>query len=678
MNASASLSTQAQTGFGRQVFTVFCAACWLIGAAAYASKDIAGDAAPAAEEQPPPSEAVSEPQINPQPAPVVQPAPDSERVTLEQIDEALERFPAPAPDKVASREHKALVDASAALREEQTWLNQRTQLESAIGGAEAQLEGFAAALESASNPSYPDLPGDLDGLEKVLTQHRTELTGAKSRLEELGNELSSLPENRLRGVNRTNELEVLLRDLNAESSTTEVDTLLQRARRQNTEAELAWVKLSVSSTDSLRSLITSEQELLRAEIANLEARVAAVTEQTAEQRRLDLEAQEEKARRANRMAALQDPELQILAEENQAWLDERREIEAERTEMEERIKLYESEATSIRSALESIKRRLGIAGNSPAIGALIQREKMRMPDMRAVARTRARINRSMRDRQIQILELELVRSELVNRPPETTSGQEDEFAIAESLWIPNKTAIKGQDLLLIPGMMSEVSRGTPGLFEESVFKSRHRLWITLVTVLVLAVTVRLLRKKAFTARSVSLVDTRFLNLMGPFIYEVIVAALPAAILRGAAWILEAPDIESIMAFPIGNPLSGLVVPVLFGVLLVRLCDDDGIGRLLFGWPRAACNTIQRTFYRFIFPAYGVFYFSGVLENYGLITGQRTGSRFVTLAGLILIIIALHHIFHARHGIVAQQKRRGLLETKALRRFIHIGLVAWPP
>ena len=44
-----------------------------------------------------------------------------------------------------------------------------------------------------------------------------------------------------------------------------------------------------------------------------------------------------------------------------------------------------------------------------------------MPDLRNINRTRARINRSMRNRQIQILELELVRSELVNRPPESGS-----------------------------------------------------------------------------------------------------------------------------------------------------------------------------------------------------------------------------------------------------------------
>jgi len=705
-------------------------ACSLVGAAAPASETEADDTTSAAEEQPPSLEAVTEPQINTQPAPVVPPATGSEHVTLEQIDEALKLYPPPGPDQAASREHKALVGARTALQEEQTWLNQRAQLESTISGSETQLERFAAGLEAESNPSYPEFPGDLDGLEKVLTQHRTELAGAKSRLEELGNELASLPEKRLSGVNRTNELEVVLRDLDAESSTTEVDTLLLQARRQDTEAELAWSKLLVSSSDSLRSLITSEQELLRTQVANLETRVATATERTAEQRRLDLEAQEEKARRALRMAALQDPELQVLAEENQAWLDERREIEAERTEMEELIVLYESEAASIRSSLESIKRRLGIAGNSPAIGTLIQRQGLRMPDLRDIARSRTRINRSMRNRQIQILELELVRSELVNLPLESTDDQVDEqseiyrqvqaelvaqrlqiiddltadsnryfdvlvsldtaiqsvsvsveafekFSIAESLWIPNQTVMKHRDLLLIPGMMVEVTGQTPKLFEESVYKSRHRLWVTLITVLVLAVTVRVLRKKAAAARSVSLADARFFNLFGAFAFELVVATLPAAILYGTAWILEAPDIESIMAYPIGSSLGSLVVPVLFGVLLVRFCMDEGIGRLLFGWPAAICTTIQRTFVRFVFPAYGVFFCSGVLAVYGLVTGQRTGSRFAMLAALVLVIIALHHIFHAERGLIAELKSRGLLGTAFVRRLVHIGLIAWP-
>ena len=187
----------------------------------------------------------------------------------------------------------------------------------------------------------------------------------------------------------------------------------------------------------------------------------------------------------------------------------------------------------------------------------------------------------------------------------------EEFATAESLWIPNKTLLKRGDIRLIPGMMSEISEQTPELFEESVYKSRHRVPITLFTILVVAVTLRLLRKKAAAARSVSLVDTRFFNLIGPFAYEVIVAALPAVILLGIAWILDAPDIESIMAYPIGNSLADLAIPMFFGVLLVRLCNADGIGRLQFGWPKAVCATIQRTFYRFVFPSYGLFFLSGV-------------------------------------------------------------------
>jgi potassium efflux system protein len=716
-----------QAGLRRQILSALFVTTSLIGTAVPARGDEEVVNASEGESQPSTSEVVSKPQTATQP--VLSQESSTERITLEQIDEALTRYPGPGPDQSASREHKALVDARTALQKEQTWLSQRSQLESILGGAEAQLEGFAAALESAANPSYPELPNDLDLLEQLLAQRRRELTDAKSRLELLGKELAGLPENRLRGVSRTNELEALLRDLDAESSTTEVDTLLQRARQQNAEAELAWVKLSVSSTDSLRSLITSEQELLRAQITNLEIRVAAVTEQTAEQRRLDLEAQEEKANRAMRMAALQDPALQQLAEENQSWLNERRGIEAERAEMEARVKLYESEAERIRNALESIERRLGIARNSPAIGALIQREKMRMPDMRAVARTRARVNRSMRNRQIQILELELVRSELVNRSPDPVSDPGDvnssiyreveaellaqrlqiiddlttdsnryfdvlvsmdtaiqavsmsveafeEFALAESVWIPSQTVIKGRDLFLIPGMMGEVSRETPGLFEESVFRSRHRLWISLASIVVLASAIRLLRKRANTAMSVPLVDTRFFNLIGPLFYEVMVAALPAVSMLGIAWILEAPNLENIMAFPLGNALERLFVPVLFGVLLVRLCKANGIGRSLFGWSTAACDLIQRAFYRFTFPAYGLVLLSGVLRDYGLITGQRTGSRYVTLVGLALIIFALHNIFHAQRGILVGRKRRGPLGSTAIRQIIHIGLIAW--
>ncbi|RKX29025.1 MAG: hypothetical protein DRP71_16735 [Verrucomicrobia bacterium] len=397
--------------------------------------------------------------------------------------------------------------------------------------------------------------------------------------------------------------------------------------------------------------------------------------------------------------------------------------------MEARAELYENEATSIRSALESIRRRLGIAGNSPAIGALIQREKMRMPDIRDVARTRARINRSMRDRQIQILELELVRSELANWSPDPGPTGEDEqssvyrqveaellaqrlqiiddlttdlnryfvvlvsldtaiqsvsmsveafedFALAESIWIPSKPVIKGQDLLLLPGMMGEVTRQTPGLFEESIYKSRHRLWITLVAIFVLGIAIRLLRPRANKAMSVSLFETRLIDVAGPFMYEVLVAALPTLCMLGTAWVLDAPDLESIVAYPMGVAFSGMVVPVFFGVLLVRLCKDDGVGQLDFGWSRVACDVVRRAFYRFLFPAYAIVLLAGVLETYGLMTGQRTGSRFLTLVGVVLVIVALHNVFHSQRGLLAGQKRRGLLGSKAVHRIIHFGLVAW--
>ena len=297
------------------------------------------------------------------------PRSDLEHATLEQIDEALKRYPAPGPDQAASREYKALVEARAAIREEQTWLNQRRQLESKLGAPKRNWRNsllrwnrlrslpprISPAISMRSNSCWPST-----GQNWPKPNHDSKCSGTSCRASR---------KIALRGVNRTNELEIILRDLDVESSTDEVDTLLLRARRQSAEAELALVKLSVSSTDSLRSLIASEQTLVRAQIANLETLVAAETARTAEQRRLELEEQQEKAGRAMRMAALQDPELQKLAEENQAWLDERREIEAERAEMEDRTKLYESEAASIRSALESIKRRLGITGNSPAIGS---------------------------------------------------------------------------------------------------------------------------------------------------------------------------------------------------------------------------------------------------------------------------------------------------------------------
>ncbi|RKX29024.1 MAG: hypothetical protein DRP71_16730 [Verrucomicrobia bacterium] len=305
-----------QTGFRLQLLLALFVATSIIGTAAGSQDDQAGDVASAGESEPSPSDVEVAPQPEAQPAPVVPPVTSSERITLEQVDESLNRHPAPGPDQTESREHKALSATRTALREEQTWLSKRAQLAATTDGAEAKLEGFATGLESAVNPSYPDLPEDLDALELLLAQLRRELANAKSRLEVIGSELSGLPEKRLHGVNRTSELEILLRGLGEESSANEFDAILLRARRQSAEAELTLVKLEVSSTDVLRSLITGEQELLRAEITNLEARVEVVTEQTAEQRRLELEAQEKKARQTLRMAALQAPELQKLAEEN--------------------------------------------------------------------------------------------------------------------------------------------------------------------------------------------------------------------------------------------------------------------------------------------------------------------------------------------------------------------------
>jgi len=681
-----------------------------------------------AEPTPTAGEAAQEPES--QPAPSARPAPQKEPLTLERIDQELSHYPAPGPDQPASHEHKALTEAQSELRAEVRWIAELAHLQATVDSADAQLAEFEVALEATKDPVYPPLPDELKAIEQQLSQRKSELADARARFEALGNELSGLPEKRLVEVDRTNQLEALLRSLNAESATSDVAKLFLGARRQNAEAELALTKLSVSSSDSLRSLIEKEDELRRVEVDNLEARVAILTEQTAEQRRIELLAQEEKARQAMRMATLQDPELQKLAEENQIWLEQRREIETERAEMEERVGLYEKEATDIRNTLESIKRRLGIAGNSPAIGTLIQRAKLRMPDHRDVKRTRSGINRSMRQRQIQILELELERGELVDLADESAADGEDlkseiyrqifeelvaqrlqilddltsdsnryfdvlvsldtaiqsvgvsilsfeEFAVANSLWIPDRTVLNRRDLLLIPSMMKEVSEQTPKLFEESVYKSEHRFWISLILIAALVAAVRLLRARVTALQSVPLRETQFLNVVGPFLYESLVAVLPMMVLLGTGWVLDAPDIENAIAHPIRDATSGLAVAVAFGVLLTRLCGAKGMGRLQFGWPAAICSRIRRTFLHYVFPAYAVFFVSGVLERYGLFTGQRTGSRFVTLVGVVLIILALHQIFDPRRGILNHQRSRSFLRKPFIRRIVHLGLIAWP-
>lgn len=661
-----------------------------------------------------------------------------EAITEERIAELFNRYPAPSGDQPASSEYNLLLSAQSDLRSQGNWEAQLKELQSNIQNAPHRIETVKTDMEDLETVEPLEIPTVSGEVQSLLDTLKTQLNSSKSTLKEANDSISSAPQRRLSSIDRVNELEPLIRELGNKVAANDAEAAANGARLQNYQAELKYIRLILSSADIQRNLdaIIRDYETRRG--ALLQERIDRVSSELAILREADLRRQEEEARKAQRMAAMQDPALKDLADYIQFLTTQRRELDARNSTTSDTLNEYTLQAAEIQNILDTLEKRLSISGRSPSVGALIQRQMLMLPDFADLDRTRKDISQGIKALQGELLELELTLSSnpiyddpglaAIANPPadkagsfsaliaketlneliaqrnnlledlisdsnryfeslvaidtsikETIQSVQDfqDFAIIHSLWIPDRSIISPREVVLLPGFLGGIADEFMGLVVETVTDSMIRFLLACLGTIFVFALFYWVGPKLNNMRNNTMSEFKLTHTLTPLVFEILVATTPVLVFGWFAWALDSPDLDSQLAQPLKRIILNMGEPTIIFILIYRLCLPNNLGIQQFNWPPFTCKLLLQAFNRYLIPAYVVFFIGGILYRLEISRGETSGSRLFYLIGIILSILAIHHIFHPKRGILSKPHIIRFLNVPWIKEAIHLVLVLWP-
>ena len=307
------------------------------------------------------------------------------------------------------------------------WSKRADEFDTARQEAPARLAAIRAELATPVVDAAPQVPADasVDHLSQLLARDEADLKAARDTATGLDEERKRRADRRTALPGATTaarqKLEEAARAVDTATDETEppsVQTakkIAARARRQALEQELRCCEAELASYDARGELLTARRDKAARDVARLESVVKAWQAILGERRRVEAAAAAQAAQEARRAASRSHPIAREIAEENATWA-ERRAADDLANKIERAADAHESIAKTlgkVTSDYASITLKVKAAGLTRAMGLLLRRQRELLPPMRDHLRRIAVREAEISRVQVELIELEDVRSNLV-------------------------------------------------------------------------------------------------------------------------------------------------------------------------------------------------------------------------------------------------------------------------
>lgn len=363
--------------------------------------------------------------------PASSPTPPADNLTAERVKAQLKQVEenASLTEEVKTRLTELYKQAANDLERAEEWVKKAQEFEKAKQEAPARLERIRAELAKPVTEAAPDVPADASvaQLEQLLAQVDAELKAARDSA-------ANLDEERKRRATRRAELpaattaarqklDETTRELEALSTEAEQPEVLAarrvalRARQRALEQEIRAYEAEIASYDARGELLTARRDQASREVARLEALVKAWQTVVTERRRAEAAAAAEAAKKARREATRSHPVVRRIADVNTKWA-ERRASDALADKIERAVKQHEAITkllSGVQSDFASIKSKVKAAGFTRAMGLLLRRQRETLPSVRDHRRNISARESEISRVQVELIELEDARSDLVGK-----------------------------------------------------------------------------------------------------------------------------------------------------------------------------------------------------------------------------------------------------------------------
>ncbi len=688
----------------------------------------------------PAAQAQEAPTANPAPTTAESPQTNGTPTSLTpaDLDELEKKFPAPKDDQPASSDYRLIQEAKGLLNQAQQFNTELDALETVIAAAQADTQTIKEQTALIKDGQQtPDIPQNLSDAEVLLEQLRSKQDSLNSQIQDLKNRIGKFPEEKLAATTQITELQARLNDLKKTQGGSATEQATRQARIQQLQGQLALLERQTATSDLRRSYRNAQRELAEAQAAAQATQIEALSQYVEQQRKDALSKQEAEARQAMRQAAMQDPVVRELAQQNQSWIATRKQLTQQIEEQNAQADHYTLITEETLARLQKIEQRLAIAGHSQSVGALLHREQRALPSVEKLENDQEEINERVRDTQLELIDLEQDLDKAANTketlesyrkqlPPldspeekairerllqellaqrvdilhglisdtddyfeslvSTASAVDtaiasvqsfEEFTAENALWIPDRDRLSGEDFLLLPGILSDITQRTGTTISDIFSRGLQRLIVTILGTLFFVLVARRIGRQLNPLRQRPLSEAQFADTLILLGFEIAIAFLPVLVLLGIAWTVDTPSIDNDFSDAIAMTCMGMIPATVSLTLLYRLSLPAGLGALHFRWSEQSCRVINSTVQAIMLPAYAVSFVASSLLFYGVLSDQNSGSRVLYLIALVLLIVAFRRVFHPETGIFADSGMRfGLFRHGSLRWSVYILLVGW--
>lgn len=656
-------------------------------------------------------------------------------VTRGEVEAALAKQPAPTKDAPATRDYQTLQDALKSLDDEASWRKKLAALKAQVEGAGDLDQALNAAKNRAADLEAKSLPYDIDALEAERSQVEPELRSLTQQVSQFDDLSASAPQRRVEQSQRRNDLRNQLSALEQNAPAgSGVNAMAAGARRQAVQAEVDYLDEAIGTADTRKTQRGQQREIADTQRAALAAYLARIDTELKKRRAESLAEQESEMRAAVRMAAKESPVLKSLAEANLDLLERRKEIGQLLMRTQQRLDGYRARSELINERLDEIQQRVEITGFSQAAAAIMLKELHRLPKVSDLQNEQQQLESEVRQTQLELFDLEtdfkenadpLDRLEaagltldqqeqdwvkanaddytlrnLLTQNVALNRGLRDdasryfeallatdseivatlsatdafrEYASENILWIPSRSILSVRDVTALPGTADSAINEMLSLLGRIINGPALRLLSCLVFVLGVGWLVwrwgngARYRDDRVSVRLDYGVTLRLL------LFDLTLAILPLAALRGIAWALLDPQLD--VSF--GQALSSASVRISLAtftlVFLLRLTRPGGLAERQFHWLPTINHRIWQAVARFLLPAVAFTFVALVLDAYGQIIEKPTGARVFLVPAFLCCIAAFHWVFAPRRGVLALLPKPAPL---VWRWTVYIVMVGW--
>ena len=344
------------------------------------------------------------------------PTPKSIQTALKQAEES------PDLDDVSkAKVSEAYGQAAEDLETAETWRAKVEQFSRMIAIAPQELAQTRTDLAAVPDPADVAIPNaGLPELEQSLSAKETELAQQKATLAELESEIRRRANRRVEVPKSATTAQELLADTLRQLQAPPLDepailTAARRvrllARQQALEQELASYERELRAYEVRTELLSLRRDLAVRRAAHLEQVVLQWRNQVTRRRYRETETQ---LRRARQEADQAHPAVEQLAQANARWTERRKELAQLIANTARDLDETDVQLATLQGQFERMQEKVDCVGLTNAIGLLLRNQRDSLPSAGQYWQRIAARQETIRDCQLELLQLKDRRSELAN------------------------------------------------------------------------------------------------------------------------------------------------------------------------------------------------------------------------------------------------------------------------